>query len=100
LLPRGRTFHTVWAHRADIAHAIGAEPALDASHDGRILADIVAEWAATHDVPFTRVLEGPAGGTYARGADGDVVHVSVVDLVRRLAERTAAGGVLEHTLAL
>ena len=69
-------------------------------HDGRILADIIAEWAATHGEPFTLVLEGPAGGTYVQGIGGDEVHISVVDFVRTLDERTTADGVLRHTLPL
>ena len=80
--------------------AIGTEPDHDAAHDGRILADIVAEWAATHGEPFSLVLEGPAGGTYVQSVGGDEIHISVVDFVRTLAERTTANGVLEHTLPL
>ena len=90
----------VCAHRNVIAHAIAVEPDHDAAHDGRILADIIAEWAATHREPFTLVLAGPAGGTFAHGTGGDEVHISVVDFVRTLAERTPASGVLRHTLPL
>jgi uncharacterized protein (TIGR03083 family) len=90
----------VWAHRIDIAHAIAAEPDHDALHDGRILADIVAEWASTHREPFSLVLEGPAGGSYAQGVGGDEIHLSVIDFVRTLAERTTASGILQHTLPL
>jgi hypothetical protein len=90
----------VWPHRVDIAHAIEVEPDHDAAHDGRILADIVAEWAATHREPFTLVLDGPAGGTFVQGTGGEEVHISVVDFVRTLAARTAASGVLQHTLPL
>jgi uncharacterized protein (TIGR03083 family) len=90
----------VWAHRIDIAHAIAVEPAHDAAHDGRILADIIAEWAATHGEPFTLHLEGPAGGTFVQGSGGEEVHISVVDFVRTLAERTTGRGVLQHALPL
>jgi uncharacterized protein (TIGR03083 family) len=90
----------VWAHRIDIAHASGADPGHDADHDGRILADIVAEWASTHHEPFTLVVEGPAGGTFTRGTAGEEVHIGVVDFIRTLAERTTASGVLAHTLPL
>ncbi len=90
----------VWAHRIDIAHAIAVEPDHDAVHDGRILADIIAEWAATHGEPFTLVLGGPAGGTFVQGIGGEEVHISVVDFVRTLAERATASGVLQHTLPL
>jgi len=90
----------VWAHRIDVAHAIAEEPDHDAAHDGRILADIIAEWATSHGEPFTLVLDGPAGGTFVQGIGGDDVHISVVDFVRTLAERTTASGVLRHTLPL
>lgn len=90
----------VWAHRIDVAQAIGAEPDHDAAHDARILADIVAEWATTHGEPFTLVLDGSAGGTFVQGSGGDEIHISVVDFVRTLAERITANGVLKHTLPL
>ena len=35
----------VWAHRIDIRAAIGRPMHLTADHDGRLVADIVAEWA-------------------------------------------------------
>ncbi|MGA9277339.1 maleylpyruvate isomerase family mycothiol-dependent enzyme [Ilumatobacter sp.] len=90
----------VWAHRIDIAHATATEPDHDADHDGRILADIVAEWASTHGEPFRLILDGPAGGSFVQGTGGDEIHLSVVDFVRTLAERTTADGVLRHTLPL
>lgn len=34
-----------WMHRVDIARATGREIQLTAAHDGRIIADVVAEWA-------------------------------------------------------
>ncbi|NNE11509.1 MAG: maleylpyruvate isomerase family mycothiol-dependent enzyme, partial [Ilumatobacter sp.] len=70
------------------------------AHDGRILADIVAEWASTHGEPFVLVVDGPAGGTYVQGAGGDETNIGVVDFVRTLAERTPGSGVLRHTLPL
>jgi len=90
----------VWAHRIDIAHAIAVEPDHDAAHDGRILADIIAEWAATHREPFTLVFDGPAGGTFVQGTGGEEVRISVVDFVRTLAARATASGILRHTLPL
>jgi uncharacterized protein (TIGR03083 family) len=83
----------VWAHRIDIAHAIAVEPDHDAAH-------IIAEWANTHGEPFTLVLDGPAGGTFVQGTGGEEVHLSIVDFVRTLAERTTARGVLQHSLPL
>src|SRR5262249_29727160 len=51
-----------WMHRIDICRAIGREPVLSVGHDGRILADVVADWASRHGRPFTLTLTGPAGG--------------------------------------
>ena len=52
-----------WMHRVDIARATGHEMVLTPEHDGRIVADVVAEWARRHGQPFTLTLDGPAGGT-------------------------------------
>ncbi len=52
----------VWMHRVDLSRAIGRTFDATAEHDGRIVADIIAEWAATHNDPFTLNLTGPAGG--------------------------------------
>ena len=43
----------VWMHRIDIARAVGRPLDLTVEHDGRIVADIVAEWARLHDDPFS-----------------------------------------------
>ncbi len=59
----------VWAHRMDIAAATGRAMDLDAAHDGRLIADIVAEWAGYFDEPFTLELTGPAGGTFSSGPE-------------------------------
>ena len=53
-----------WMHRVDIARATGRPIELTAEHDGRIVADVVAEWARRHGRPFTLHLTGPAGGTF------------------------------------
>ena len=37
-----------WIHRVDICRAIGRELELTAEHDGRIVADVVADWARRH----------------------------------------------------
>jgi uncharacterized protein (TIGR03083 family) len=90
----------VWAHRIDLAQATGKPFDADAEHDGRILADIVAEWATTHDESFTLELAGPAGGVFTRGAGGETVRMHATELVRVLAERVPGDGVLQHKLPL
>ena len=52
----------VWAHRIDICAATGRAMELTADHDGRLVADMVAEWATIHAQPFqltARVRTGP-----------------------------------------
>src|SRR5690242_254915 len=77
----------VWMHRVDIARATGRALELTAEHDGRIVADMVAEWAALFDEPFTLELTGPAGATFHRGTRSEE-HTSElqshVNLVCRL----------------
>ena len=52
-------------HRADAARALNRPLELTPDHDGRIVADVVAEWARRHGQPFVLDLTGPAGGMYA-----------------------------------
>ena len=56
-----------WMHRVDIARATGRELELTPEHDGRIVADVVAEWARRHGQPCTLTLTGPAGGEFVAG---------------------------------
>lgn len=90
----------VWAHRIDIAHATGKALALDATHDGRMLTDLIAEWAGTHGKPFVLELSGPAGGTFESGDGGERVEMDAIEFVRILAERAEGPGVLQHKLPL
>src|SRR4051812_14131622 len=54
-----------WLHRVDICRATGRPLELTADHDGRIIADVVAEWARVHGRPYALELRGPAGGSWA-----------------------------------
>ena len=90
----------VWMHRVDLARATAKPLDLDPEHDARIVADIVAEWAATHHEPFTLVLGGPAGGQYRAGTGGDDVEMDAIEFCRVLAERSDGTGVLRHPLPL
>ncbi|HEY5980824.1 MAG TPA: maleylpyruvate isomerase family mycothiol-dependent enzyme [Microlunatus sp.] len=90
----------VWAHRIDIHAAIGRPMELDAAHDGRLVADIVGEWAALHREPFELHLTGTAGGTFSQGDDGEHVEMDALDFVRTLAGRLTADGVMRHPLPL
>jgi uncharacterized protein (TIGR03083 family) len=90
----------VWMHRVDLARATDRPLDLDAEHDGRILADLVAEWARTHGEPFDLQLDGPAGGRYRAGVGGEQVRLDAVEFTRILAERAHGDGVLRHVLPL
>jgi len=92
-----------WMHRIDLARATGKPMDLDAGHDGRIIADIVAEWAGTHGEPFTLHLTGAAGGTFVQGVDGvdgETHTLDAIEFARILAERAHGDGVLRHKLPL
>lgn len=90
----------VWAHRMDIAVATERAMDLDDEHDGRIVADIVAEWATTHGEPFVLELTGPAGGTFVAGRGGEEVSIDTLAFIAVLAERAEGSGVLRNILPL
>ncbi len=90
----------VWAHRIDIHAVIGRPMELDPAHDGRLVADIVAEWADLHKEPFELQLTGPAGGTFSQGSGGEVVEMDALDFIRTLAGRLTGTGVMRHPLPL
>ena len=90
----------VWCHRIDICCATGRPMQLAPEHDGRLVADIVAEWASIHGQPFELVLTGPAGGTFAQGSDGEQVELEAIEFVRILSGRLPGTGILAHPLPL
>src|SRR5580692_2919487 len=90
----------VWAHRIDIHAAIGRPMHLTADHDGRLVADIVLEWADIHGQPFELVLDGAAGGKFSQGVDGERVEMDALDFLRALSGRLPGVGVLSHPLPL
>jgi uncharacterized protein (TIGR03083 family) len=90
----------VWMHRIDLARATGKPPEIDRTHDGRIIADIVAEWAGTHGESFILELEGPAGGSYRSGSGGEHVQMDAIEFSRVLAERVHGEGIMSHPLPL
>jgi uncharacterized protein (TIGR03083 family) len=84
----------VWAHRIDIHAAIGRPMQVTAGHDGRLVADIVAEWAGLHGQPFELVLGGPAGGKFTQGAGGPRVELDALDFIRTQSGRRPGTRVL------
>lgn len=82
-----------WMHRVDIARATGRDLVLTPDHDGRIVADVVAEWARRHGQPFTVTLTGPAGGEFTAGA-GEHLSIDAVEFCRTLSGRARGRGLL------
>lgn len=83
-----------WMHRMDIAAATGRAPTLTPGHDGRIVADVVAEWAERHGQPYRLTLSGPAGGTWSSGEGGQEITMDAVDFCRVLSGRGTGEGLM------
>lgn len=88
-----------WMHRVDVSRATDREMVLTADHDGRIVADVVAEWSRRHGQPFTLTLTGPAGGTYVSGRDGEDITIDAVEFCRALSGRASGSGQVHGLLA-
>jgi hypothetical protein len=87
----------LWMHRVDAVRALNRPVELTPHHDGRIVADVVAEWGRRHGKPFVLDLTGPAGGTYGYDQDSpEAEHISMdaVEFCRTLAGRQQATGLL------
>jgi uncharacterized protein (TIGR03083 family) len=85
-----------WMHRVDVADATGHEMELTAEHDGRIVADVVAEWARRHGQPFVLELSGPLAATYVQGEDGEHITVDALEFCRILSGRSTGTGLLSQ----
>lgn len=87
-----------WLHRVDIARATGRRLHLTAAVDGRVVEDVVREWALRHGQPFRLTLTGPAGGTFTQGGDGAFYELDAVDFCRALSGRAPGDGLLAHRI--
>jgi hypothetical protein len=83
-----------WMHRIDLARATATPLVLTSEHDGRIVADVVAEWARTHGSPFSLRLDGPAGGLFVHQAGGDELRLDAVEFCRIVSGRGSGSGLL------
>jgi hypothetical protein len=63
-------------------------------HEGRIVADVVRDWAAHHGDTFTLRLTGPAGGTYRAGSGGNETVLDGIQFCRILSGRDPGDGLL------
>ena len=83
-----------WMHRVDVSRAVGRELVLTPEHDGRLVSDVVAEWARRHGKPFTLILAGPAGGTFVAGDGGECIELDAVEFCRILSGRAQGTGLM------
>ena len=89
-----------WMHRVDLSRATGRAMRVTPTHDGVLIADVVAEWARAHGQPFRLVLDGEAGGTFHRGEHGEEIGpLDAVDFCRILSGRAAGAGLLTTEVA-
>ncbi len=82
----------VWMHRDDVRRATGREPELSAEHDGRVVADVVADWARRHGRPFRLTLRGVAGGEFGSGTGGPQLACDALDFCRVVSGRKSSHG--------
>jgi len=83
-----------WMHRLDISRAAGQPMMLTSDHDGRLIADVVAEWARRHGQPFVLNLTGPAGGSWRVGDGGDQLELDSLDFCAIVGSRQPGTGLL------
>jgi uncharacterized protein (TIGR03083 family) len=86
-------------HRVDITRAMGKPMAVTADHEGRIVADVVRDWAAQHGRAFTLRLTGPAGGAYRAGSSGENIELDALEFCRILSGRAPGDGLLTKQVA-
>ncbi len=84
-----------WMHRIDISRATGRTVEVSSAHDGRLVADVVAEWARRHRRPFTLTLTGAAGGAYQSGTSGPQITIDAVEFCRTVSGRETGEGILK-----
>jgi uncharacterized protein (TIGR03083 family) len=83
-----------WMHRVDLSRATSRDLVLTAEHDGRIVADVVGDWARLHGQPFELVLTGPAGGRFRTGTGGEHHELDAIEFCRSIAGRRERTGLL------
>lgn len=84
----------LWMHRVDATRATGRPMVMTPEHDGRIVADVTAEWMRRHGKPVTLQLTGPAGWSFVSRGGGDWVTADAVQFCRILSGRASGEGLL------
>ena len=80
-------------HRLDIHAATGLPPHVTAEHEGRLVDDIVLEWAQRHGHPYALELTGPAGGAWGTGG-GERLSLDALEFCRLVSGRGERSGLL------
>jgi len=83
-----------WMHRVDLCRAVGRDLLVTPEHDGRIVANVVGDWASRHRRPFGIELTGPAGGAFHAGHGGVGLRADAVGFCRTLSGRAPQEGLL------
>jgi hypothetical protein len=83
-----------WMHRLDISRATTRSMDLTAGHDGRLVADVVTDWARRHAKPFALTLTGPAGGEWQSGDAGERLELDALDFCWTVAARQPGAGLM------
>jgi uncharacterized protein (TIGR03083 family) len=84
----------LFMHRLDICDATGREFVVTADHDGRLVEDVVLDWAQAHGKPFDLTLTGPAGGHWVVGTGGERLELDALEFMRLASGRGEASGLL------
>lgn len=87
-----------WMHRIDICRATGRPVELTPEHDGRIVSDVVDEWATRHGRAYDLTLTGSAGGHWSSGTDGERIEMDAVEFCLVMAGRAPGAGLLTTTV--
>jgi uncharacterized protein (TIGR03083 family) len=80
-------------HRIDIARATGVALPATPEHEGRIVDDVVREWATRHGRAYVLELTGPAGGFWKTGS-GERITMDAFEFCRMLSGRARGEGLL------
>ena len=83
-----------WMHRIDISRATGRPLRLTADHDGRIVADVVAEWARGARAAVPADAHRAGRGHVVAAADGEALTLDAVEFCRILSGRAPGTGLL------
>lgn len=87
-----------WIHRVDLSQATGKPLEMTDAHDGRLIADLVRDWATRFESPFLLHLRGSVGGDYRRGEGGDEIELEAIEFARLLSGRGQGEGLLSHRI--